>query len=163
MFLGDSFLLPLSSLFAAAGCILFLPTFGVFCHATASVCVCVCARVLCLVMLLLVFVLAACVLHASSSRDVLKSSGPPAFFLQDTTDGMCLAGATFQRCSVDTLWFVVGKPGSYKIHHFSSEEEPDQCLDKLSCHLETSEAGLANCNHCGAKKWNFVGDAQTGN
>ena len=34
--------------------------------------------------------------------------GPPPFFLQDPTDSLCLAGEEFKRCSIDTLFYVVG-------------------------------------------------------
>jgi hypothetical protein len=37
--------------------------------------------------------------------------GPPPFFLQDPKDSNCLAGETFKRCSIDTLFYVVGSPG----------------------------------------------------
>jgi hypothetical protein len=43
---------------------------------------------------------------------VTKAQGPPPFFLQDTTDSLCLAGDEFKRCSIDTLFFVVGQPGT---------------------------------------------------
>jgi hypothetical protein len=36
----------------------------------------------------------------------------PPFFLIDTTDQLCLAGEHFKRCSIDTLFFVVGTPGT---------------------------------------------------
>ena len=36
---------------------------------------------------------------------VAKSTGPPAFFLQDPTDGLCLSGVhtgtEFKRCAID--------------------------------------------------------------
>ena len=31
---------------------------------------------------------------------VAKSTGPPAFFLQDPTDGLCLSGTEFKRCAI---------------------------------------------------------------
>jgi hypothetical protein len=98
-----------------------------------------------------------------AQKAVSKSSGPPAFFLQDPTDGMCLAGETYKRCAIDTLWYVTGKPGSYQIHHrLVDESEEDSCLDRAQCHLDESDVQLANCNHCGAKKWNILGDAESG-
>jgi hypothetical protein len=98
-----------------------------------------------------------------SQKALSKTSGPPPFFLQDPTDGQCLCGSTYKRCSLNTLWYVVGKPGSYQIHHRLVEDEEDEtCLSKLQCHLESSNASLLNCNHCGAKKWNIVGDSETG-
>ena len=42
---------------------------------------------------------------------VTKAQGPPPFFLQDPSDSLCLAGSEFKRCSIDTLFFVVGQPG----------------------------------------------------
>ncbi len=38
----------------------------------------------------------------------------PPFFLIDTTDQLCLAGEQFKRCSIDTLFFVVGTPGKWR-------------------------------------------------
>lgn len=37
---------------------------------------------------------------------------PPPFFLQDPADNLCLAGDSFRRCSIETLWYVVGAPGT---------------------------------------------------
>lgn len=100
---------------------------------------------------------------ALAQKQVSKSVGPPAFFLQDSADGLCLAGSKFKRCAVDTLWFVEGKPGNYQIHHRVVDELDDEsCLDRVQCHLDESEVQLSNCNHCGAKKWNILGDASTG-
>jgi hypothetical protein len=100
---------------------------------------------------------------------VSKSAGPPLFFLQDPSDGLCLAGSTYKRCGVDTLWYVTGKPGTYQIHHKVLEDasifddaDEDTCLNRVQCHLEASELALGSCNHCGAKKWNIRGEAQTG-
>ena len=36
---------------------------------------------------------------------------PPPFFLIDTSDQLCLGGEDFKRCSIDTLFYVVGSPG----------------------------------------------------
>lgn len=38
-------------------------------------------------------------------------SSPPPFFLIDTSDQLCLSGEEFKRCSIDTLFYVVGSPG----------------------------------------------------
>ena len=54
-----------------------------------------------------------------------KSTGPPAFFLQDPNDGLCLAGGIYKRCAIDTLWYVTGKPGSYQVHHRPVGLDPD--------------------------------------
>ena len=98
-----------------------------------------------------------------AQKSLSKSTGPPAFFLQDPNDGLCLAGEKYKRCAIDTLWYVTGKPGSYQIHHrLVDETDDDACLDRTQCHLDESDVQLANCNHCGAKKWNILGDAETG-
>ncbi|KAL9181110.1 hypothetical protein ACHAXT_009915 [Thalassiosira profunda] len=106
---------------------------------------------------------------------VAKAQGPPPFFLQDSTDSLCLAGDTFRRCSIDTLFFVVGSPGSYQIHKRELSEadaDPDgTCLSKQRCDkidpAKKDSAGavdvkLAKCTHCGAKAWNIHGDSNTG-
>lgn len=41
-------------------------------------------------------------------------SAPPPFFLIDTSDQLCLSGEEFKRCSIDTLFYVVGSPGMNK-------------------------------------------------
>jgi hypothetical protein len=73
------------------------------------------------------------------------------------------AGAEFKRCAIDTLWYVTGKPGSYQLHHRKVEEvEDEQCLDKVNCALPESATRLGSCKHCGAKKWNILGDQESG-
>jgi ankyrin repeat protein len=102
--------------------------------------------------------------------DGKAEEGPPPFFLQDPSDSLCLAGETFQRCSVETLWYVVGSPGSYQIHKRpvdpdSTEASSDGlCLSKKTCNDITQIEGLkvTPCSHCGAKDWNILGDADTG-
>jgi len=129
------------------------------------------STILCLLLTFLVSSLIGRVVGAEVAEDasatgsqVSKAAGPLAFFLQDPTTGMCLGGATYRRCSIETLWYVSGKPGSYSIHHRNADEsdEDDLCLGKAQCHLDESPAQLANCGHCGAKKWNIVGDNDTG-
>lgn len=106
---------------------------------------------------------------------VTKAQGPPPFFLQDSVDSLCLAGEDFRRCSIDTLFFVVGSPGSYQIHKRPIEEsdaDPDgTCLSKKTCDdidpakkddAPAVDVKLAKCTHCGAKAWNIHGDAETG-
>jgi hypothetical protein len=113
----------------------------------------------------LVMVLLMVVSVATGQSQVSKSTGPPAFFLQDPTDGACLAGDTYKRCGLDTLWFVTGKPGSYQIHHRPVDEadsDEESCFSKVQCHLDETEGKLLNCDHCGSKKWNIVGDTDTG-
>ncbi len=46
---------------------------------------------------------------------VTKAQGPPPFFLQDPSDSLCLGGNEFKRCSIDTLFFVVGQPGKLNL------------------------------------------------
>lgn len=41
-----------------------------------------------------------------------EDATPPPFFLQDPTDNLCLSGEEFKRCSIETLWYVVGSPGT---------------------------------------------------
>jgi ankyrin repeat protein len=117
---------------------------------------------------------------------VAKAQGPPPFFLQDSSDSLCFAGEDFRRCSVDTLFFVVGSPGSYRIHkrpQDGADVDPDgTCVSKRSCDridpAAAAAAGgdaadaaasaaavdvkLAKCTHCGAKSWNIHGDSSTG-
>lgn len=101
---------------------------------------------------------------------VTKAQGPPPFFLQDPTDSLCLAGDEFKRCSIDTLFFVVGQPGKYQIHKRPLDETtPDKdgtCITKQSCAEKDSkkiqDVKLAKCTHCGAKNWNILGDTDSG-
>lgn len=55
-----------------------------------------------------------------STADDDSKSAPPPFFLIDTTDQLCLAGEEFRRCSIDTLFYVVGAPG--KSFNFGEEK-----------------------------------------
>ena len=76
---------------------------------------------------------------------------------------MCLSGPEFKRCALDTLWYVTGKPGAYQLHHRKVDEVEDElCLDKINCHLPESATRLGSCKHCGAKKWNILGDQESG-
>lgn len=99
---------------------------------------------------------------------VTKAQGPPPFFLQDPTDSLCLGGDSFKRCSIDTLFFVVGSPGNYQIHKRPVDESGDEdlCIAKPSCNekdqSKIQDAKLAKCSHCGAKNWNILGDSNTG-
>lgn len=104
----------------------------------------------------------------TSSGGVSKTQGPPPFFLQDPTDSLCLGGDEFKRCSIDTLFFVVGTPGKYQIHKRPVEEGSDDetCITKPSCsekdQKKIQDIKLAKCTHCGAKNWNILGDTKTG-
>ena len=62
-------------------------------------------------------------------------------------------------------------PGSYQIHKrpidgVLDDEEDGMCISTKSCKEgdadKPMEAKLAKCSHCGAKKWNILGDADTG-
>ena len=99
-----------------------------------------------------------------AQKGLAKSTGPPSFFLQDPNDGSCLAGGVYKRCALDTLWYVTGKPGSYQIHRrpVNPDGDEDLCLSRDQCHLDNSVVKLNPCNHCGSKKWNILGDADTG-
>lgn len=46
-----------------------------------------------------------------------ESKSPPAFFLIDGSDQLCLAGEAFKRCSIDSLFYVVGSPGESLAFH----------------------------------------------
>lgn len=102
-----------------------------------------------------------------------EDSSPPPFFLQDPSDSLCLAGETFKRCSIDTLFYVDGSPGTYKIHKRpsngvlpSAEDDDGLCLAKKSCKesdaLKVMPMIVTKCSHCGAKLWNILGDGDTG-
>ena len=98
-------------------------------------------------------------LIVTSSQKLAKTTGPPAFFLQDS-DGLCLAGGEFKRCAIDTLWYVTGKPGHHQVHHRQVEETDDElCLDRKNCNANAKESDvrLSACSHCGAKNWNILG------
>lgn len=45
------------------------------------------------------------------AADTAAAKAPPAFFVQDPTDSLCLSGEEFKRCSIDTLFYVLGEPG----------------------------------------------------
>jgi len=95
--------------------------------------------------------------------DGRSSRNNPVFFVQDPNDGLCLAGSEFKRCGVETLWFVEGNPGKYEIHRRGVDDKSeDLCLDRKTCDTPTSEVRLASCSHCGAKRWNILGDESTG-
>lgn len=82
----------------------------------------------------------------AAEKGVTKAAGPPAFFLQSGEDGLCLAGAEFKRCAIDTLWFVTGKPGKYSLHRRPVEDgDDDQCLDRYAL-FPTSTNLYAACS-----------------
>lgn len=108
---------------------------------------------------------------AQGADDKEKSKSPPPFFLQDPTDSLCLAGEEFKRCSINTLFYVVGAPGKYQIHKRAldgsiDEEDDGICISKKSCKEgdvnKLLDTKLGKCSHCGAKNWNILGDAETG-
>mmetsp|Transcript_37064 Transcript_37064/g.54451 ORF Transcript_37064/g.54451 Transcript_37064/m.54451 type:complete len:947 (-) Transcript_37064:79-2919(-) len=112
--------------------------------------------------------------ESDSSSKAKAKEGPPPFFLQDSTDGLCLTGEKFERCNIDALFYVVGKPGDYQIHKrprvpseaSDAESEDGICISKKSCEEKDQKSKmdvkLTKCTHCGAKKWNILGDASTG-
>ena len=57
------------------------------------------------------FLTAALLLSSSWAAAQEDTKTPPPFFLIDTTDQLCLSGEEFKRCSIDTLFYVVGPPG----------------------------------------------------
>ena len=69
---------------------------------------------------------AALVLAVAASRTAMAASDdatPPPFFLQDPSDNLCLAGEQFKRCSIETLWYVVGSPGKKRTNERTSKTE----------------------------------------
>jgi len=115
------------------------------------------------------FLLAGLIYSSTATDD--EKGGPPPFFIQDPSDSLCLAGEEFKRCSIDTLFYVVGSPGKYQVHKRAvdgtiDEEDDGICLSKKSCKeadiTKLMEAKLSKCSHCGAKNWNILGDSDTG-
>ncbi|CAM9577804.1 unnamed protein product [Pylaiella littoralis] len=103
--------------------------------------------------------------NARESNSNSNSNKP--FFIQDPSDGLCLSGGTFKRCAVDTLWKVEGEAGRHAVRRLAvledGEEEAKQlCLDRKSCDSATSPLRTASCDHCGAKGWDVLGDADNG-
>jgi hypothetical protein len=47
-----------------------------------------------------------------------SAKGPPPFFLQDPSDSLCLHGEEFKRCSIDTLFYIIGSPGMFSLSFF---------------------------------------------
>lgn len=93
------------------------------------------------------------------------------FFLQDSKDGLCLFDGTYKRCSSDTLWYVTGPSGSYSIHKGDPENpktEDNMCLSRTECSGPKSvgdgsvDLTVKSCSHCGASKWDVLGDATQG-
>jgi len=107
-------------------------------------------------------------LVAADTASTTDKKSPPPFFLQDQKDSLCLAGETFTRCSIDTLFYVMGKPGNYQIHKrpveeaAASEEDDGVCLSKKNCNDSPQDTKILNCSHCGSKEWNILGDSETG-
>lgn len=70
----------------------------------------------------------------------------------DCLPGKCLAGGTFRRCGVDTLWYVTGTNTRYQLHHRPLEdgEEVSFHLNELisllptyiKIDIETDKSGL---------------------
>lgn len=82
-----------------------------------------------------------------------------------------MGGEEYRRCSIDTLFFVSGSPGTYQIHkrpHDDDAVDDDDgtCLGMKSCGEKDAgkvmDAKLVRCSHQCAKSWNILGDAETG-
>mmetsp|Transcript_2039 Transcript_2039/g.4441 ORF Transcript_2039/g.4441 Transcript_2039/m.4441 type:complete len:919 (+) Transcript_2039:171-2927(+) len=115
---------------------------------------------------------------SDSGSSVAKATAPPPFFLQDSSDGLCLSGALFRRCAIDTLWYVTGTAGTYSVHLRPGDEDEDgvgdggtdQCLLRKGCEevskdakdFGTEDLRVGPCGHCSAGTWNILGDATTG-
>mmetsp|Transcript_21278 Transcript_21278/g.31554 ORF Transcript_21278/g.31554 Transcript_21278/m.31554 type:complete len:881 (+) Transcript_21278:97-2739(+) len=115
------------------------------------------------------FFAVSCLLASfSAAADTTTKKSPPPFFLQDPKDSLCLVGETFARCSIDTLFYVVGKPGHYQIHKrpldeaAASEEDDGLCLSKKNCNDSAQDSKILSCSHCGSKEWNILGDSEQG-
>jgi hypothetical protein len=74
-----------------------------------------------------------------------KANGPP-FFLIDTSDQLCLGGEEFKRCSIDTLFFVVGSPGksSEKDYFTLTSAMISQRKIFLYCTHQSDNSSVAN-------------------
>lgn len=105
-----------------------------------------------------------CPYRPLQSRSVSGSlSLAPSLISQDPADGLCLAGGSFRRCAIDTLWHATGEPGSYQLHKRAVEEgEKELCLDRNNCKAVPSTLDLRDCRRGCAKNWNILGDAETG-
>lgn len=112
-------------------------------------------------------------LAAAAEKDSTTTAAatPPPFFLQDATDSLCLAGENFKRCSIETLWYVVGAPGSYTIHQrpvnpdeVDEEDDDGMCLSRKSCKDSDTDGDtkVTKCSHACAKGWNIIGDDDSG-
>jgi hypothetical protein len=95
-----------------------------------------------------------------------ESSSRPVFMLQDVSDGSCLSATKFDRCSIETLWTTHGNAGSYTIKRFNdhslSEDDKELCLVRADCISDYSLLAMSGCDHCGADRWNILGDAESG-
>ena len=113
--------------------------------------------------------------HAAEKSNKVppKTAGPPAFFLQDPNDSLCLAGSDFKRCSVNTLFYVVGSAGKYHVHKRPVDGGEDDidgdggtCLSTAACQDSDADKEhnmiLTKCSHACANGWNILGDADSG-
>jgi len=117
-------------------------------------------------LLLLLLLLSSVQVH-SKGAEVVTATEPPSFLLQDITDGLCLSGATFKRCAIDSLLYVTGPPGDYAIHLRPADEGGKEvCLARKTCNekgvAKTEDLKVTKCTHCGATKWNILGGPEEG-
>jgi hypothetical protein len=77
------------------------------------------------------FLISALLLCVAWAAEEDPKGGPPPFFLVDTVDQLCLSGEEFKRCSIDTLFYVVGPPGKLVISCFLCSDYGMACIDFL--------------------------------
>ena len=68
------------------------------------------------------------------------------------SDGLCMSGPTFTRCSLPSLFYASGSPGEYQIHlRPQTASSRDLCLSVPKCGAKDFEKGqqvkLTKCNH----------------
>jgi hypothetical protein len=88
-----------------------------------------------------------------------------AMHSQDAVDGLCLAGDTFKRCAIDTLWYATGTRADYQIHHRPVPEDGEGeglCLGRKSCDAVATALKRVACGGCGSVSWDVGGSAEEG-
>lgn len=115
---------------------------------------------------------------SNSNHRSLRTGNHNLLLLQDAYDGLCINDSgTFERCSIDTLWFLSGKPGNYQLHYkhnhdtSSTTASTDLCLSSTICSSNnnnksnssnSTELQMNPCSYCGTKNWDIVGDSDRG-